>query len=402
MLELLWLLLPVAAASGWLAARRAQQGSEAPGRGAAFSSEYIQGLNYLLSEQSDRALEVFIDMVEVDPETVETHLILGSLFRRRGEVDRAIRIHQNLMERPGLEPAQRANALMELGRDYMKAGVLDQAEHLFKELVELGYLQADAYKRLRSLYEQEKDWSQAIWASEQLCEFSSEPQNQRIAHYHCELGEMARGRGDREEAGRCARRALSFDQHCARASILMGDLAREENHPHLAIEHYSRVMRQDAGFVTLVLEQAREAFQTLGDTAGYENFLQSVRENDASVSSALALARLLHDKGQREPLDQLLTEEMGRDRVPLRLVKEYLLIMSARGEAADVDALDKVARALGAFLKERPQFGCVRCGFQSRNHFWHCPSCHAWGSIRPLERPQVARPETSLTPPAGS
>lgn len=401
MLELLWLLLPVAAASGWLAARRAQQGAKVPGRGAAFSSEYIQGLNYLLSEQSDRALEVFIDMVEVDPDTVETHLILGSLFRRRGEVDRAIRVHQNLVERPSLEPAQRANALMELGRDYMKAGVLDQAEHLFKELVGLGYLQAEAYKRLRSLYEQEKDWLQAVWASEQLCEFSTEPQNRRIAHYHCELGELARARGDGVEAGCCARRALSFDQHCARASILMGDLASVEGHPRLAIEHYSRVMRQDAGFVTLVLDQAREAFQAVDDTVGYESFLQTVRENDASVGSALALARLLHDRGQRESLDQLMAEEMGRDRVPLRLVREYLRIMSARGEACDTDVLDKVAHALDAFLRERPQFGCVRCGFQSRNHFWHCPGCHAWGSIRPLERPQGTRPETSLTPPTG-
>lgn len=147
MMELLWLLLPVAAASGWLAARRTARHDVEPERAVTFSSHYIKGLNYLLTEQSDRALEVFIDMVDVDPDTVETHLILGSLFRRRGEVDRAIRIHQNLVERENLDPAQRANALMELGRDYMKAGLLDQAESLFKELIQLGFLQADAYRR---------------------------------------------------------------------------------------------------------------------------------------------------------------------------------------------------------------------------------------------------------------
>ncbi|SFM29176.1 Lipopolysaccharide biosynthesis regulator YciM, contains six TPR domains and a predicted metal-binding C-terminal domain [Ectothiorhodospira mobilis] len=399
MWQLLWLLLPVAAASGWMAARRTCRNESGQERGAVFSADYIKGLNYLLNEQSDRALEVFLEMVNVDPETVETHLILGSLFRRRGEVDRAIRIHQHLVDHHRLVPAQRANAILELGRDYMKAGVLDKAEQLFSELIQLGYLQAEAYQWLRGIYERERDWAQAIWASERLCEFSSEPQNQRIAHYHCELGEAARARGDRQEAAHRARKALSFDHDCTRASILLGDLAREEGQPRLAIEHYERVLRQDAAFIPLILPRAGEAFQALRDTDGHEAFLRSVRRHDGTVCSAVALARFLNERDRRQPLEELLGEEIQGERIGLGLVLEYLRIKLGRGEAGEAGVTGVAIRALERHLEERPLYGCVRCGFQSRSHFWHCPGCHGWSTVRPLDRVPERRPETSLTPP---
>ncbi|MFP4079644.1 MAG: lipopolysaccharide assembly protein LapB [Ectothiorhodospira sp.] len=399
MWQLLWLLLPVAAASGWVAGRRTCRQESAGERGAVFSADYIKGLNYLLNEQSDRALEVFLEMVTVDPDTVETHLILGSLFRRRGEVDRAIRIHQHLVDHHRLVPAQRANAILELGRDYMQAGVLDKAEQLFTELIQLGFLQAEAYHWLREIYERERDWTQAIWASERLCEFSSEPQNQRIAHYHCELGEAARAHGDPQEAAHRARKALSFDHDCTRASILLGDLAQEEGHSRLAIEHYERVLRQDPGFTALILSRAQEAFQALRDTDGHEAFLRMVRQHDTSVCSAVALAHLLNERDRRQPLEELLRDELQGERIGLGLVLEYLRIKRDRGEAGDAGVAGLTIRALERHLEERPHYGCVRCGFQSRSHFWHCPGCHGWSTVRPLDRMPDRRPETSLTPP---
>ncbi|MCG5512560.1 lipopolysaccharide assembly protein LapB [Ectothiorhodospira shaposhnikovii] len=398
MMELLWLLLPVAAASGWLAARRTARHDVEPERAVTFSSHYIKGLNYLLTEQSDRALEVFIDMVDVDPDTVETHLILGSLFRRRGEVDRAIRIHQNLVERENLDPAQRANALMELGRDYMKAGLLDQAESLFKELIQLGFLQADAYRRLRALYERERDWANAIWASEQLCEFSTEPQNRRIAQYHCELGEMARSKGDAPDAGRHARKALSFDQDCARAGILMGDLALDDANPRLAVEHYSRVMRRDAGFISLVLPRIQDAFTRLEDARGLESLLTELRDQHPSEATSLALAQALEARGRLDDLDTLLREEMARDKVSLKLLPVYLRLKAQRN-AATADVLPAAIGMLDRYLEGHVCNTCTQCGFQSRTHFWHCPSCQGWATIRPVDSLIDQRPETCLTPP---
>ncbi|MBK1673613.1 lipopolysaccharide assembly protein LapB [Ectothiorhodospira shaposhnikovii] len=398
MMELLWLLLPVAAASGWLAARRPVRQDSEPERAVTFSSQYIKGLNYLLTEQSDRALEVFIDMVDVDPDTVETHLILGSLFRRRGEVDRAIRLHQNLVERENLDPAQRANALMELGRDYMKAGLLDQAESLFKQLIHLGFLQGEAYHRLRSLYERERDWGNAIWASEQLCEFVSEPQNRRIAQYHCELGEIAKAGGDAVEAGRHARKALSFDQDCARASILMGDLALDDANPALATEHFSRVIRQDGGFMSLVLPRIRGAFQRMGDADGLETLLSEFRNQYPSEATSLALAQVLEERGRLDSLDTLLSQEMAQDHVSLKLLPFYLRLKSKRGGTA-ADIMPVAVRMLDRYLEGHASHTCTQCGFRSHTHFWHCPGCQSWGSIRPVDSLIEQRPETCLTPP---
>ena len=172
--ELLWLLLPVAAATGWWSGLRYAHRT-ARNRSSGFRDDYLKGLNYLLNEQPDKALELFMRMVEVDSETVGTHLLLGSLFRKRGEVERAIRIHQNLIARPHLDGRHRATALLELGKDYMHAGLLDRAEGLYKELLGTGHLRAEANRELQRIYEQEKDWANAIRYAEASQIASGEP-----------------------------------------------------------------------------------------------------------------------------------------------------------------------------------------------------------------------------------
>ena len=194
MLELLWLLLPLAAASGWLAARRGVRGTKAQLM-PELSSDYFQGLNYLLNEQPDKAIEVFVRMLEVNSDTVETHLALGNLFRRRGEVDRAIHIHQNLIARPTLKPEQRTQALMELGQDYMRAGLLDRAESLFEELVQVDAHTAAALQQLLVIYQQEKDWDRAIQTARRLGVVSGRNMAPVIAQYYCELAARIVGQG---------------------------------------------------------------------------------------------------------------------------------------------------------------------------------------------------------------
>jgi len=397
MTELLWLLLPVAAASGWLAARRTGRNRQRTLRGT-LSEDYIKGLNFLLNEQSDRALEVFIDMVDVDSDTVETHLILGSLFRRRGEVDRAIRIHQNLIARPNLEPRQRANALLELGRDYMRAGVLDRAEGLFRELITTGYLEAEAYARLRSLYEQEKDWEKAIWAAERLRSHTREAQGEHIAHYHCELGEQAMRQGDPSGATHHARKALATDRKSARASILLGDLAVATNDDRHALKHYARVLEQQPDFVSLVLDRVRAAYARLGDHTGYERFLARLREQDVSRLTLLAHIDALHAEGREAELDTLIDHELMREKLTLPALQAYLRINAGRVEdnmAGEV--LNRASHELENHLRHRPLYRCTHCGFSARTHFWCCPGCHQWSSIKPREL-HAERPQTVLSP----
>ena len=221
MLELLWLLLPVAAASGWWAGRR---GAGAPNRGSGSSnrppSEYFRGLNYLLNEQQDEAIEVFIRLVEVDSDTIETHLALGSLFRRRGEVDRAIRLHQNLIARPNLSKNNRSFALLELARDYMRAGVLDRAEGLFSELLRNRTHVVEASRQLLRIYEREREWHAAIETARKLQRRGGQSMADVIAHYWCELADAERRAGNQKAARNFASRALGQDQHTGPQSIL--------------------------------------------------------------------------------------------------------------------------------------------------------------------------------------
>lgn len=396
MTELLWLLLPIAAASGWLAARRTGGGGRRTNRGT-LSEDYIKGLNFLLNEQSDRALEVFIEMVDVDSDTVETHLILGSLFRRRGEVDRAIRIHQNLIARPNLEPRQRANALLELGRDYMRAGVLDRAEGLFKELINTGFQHAEGYARLRDLYEQEKEWERAIWAAERLRSHTRESQGMRIAHYHCELGEQAARSGDPVKAAQHARKALANDRSSVRASILLGDLAVRVGDDRKALKHYGHVTDQHRDFASLVLDRVRAAYARLNDGAGYERFLAQLRRYDSSLATLLARLEALHAQGREDEFDALLNEELDRDNVALPTLQVFLRTWSGRVEdAAAGDVLTRAAHVLEKYLHQRPIYRCVNCGFRVRTHLWHCPGCHHWSTIKPREL-HTERPQTTLS-----
>ncbi len=396
MTELLWLLLPLAAASGWIAARRSGRKPRRTSRGT-LSEDYIKGLNFLLNEQSDRALEVFIEMVDVDADTVETHLILGSLFRRRGEVDRAIRIHQNLIARPNLEPRQRANALMELGRDYMRAGVLDRAEGLFRELINTGFQSAEGYARLRDLYEQEKEWERAIWAAERLRGHTREPQSTRIAHYYCELGEQAARSGDPVKAAQNARRALANERDSVRASILLGDLAVKEGDDKGALKHYGQVANQHPDFASLVLDRVRGVYMRLNDVPGYERFLAQFREQDGSLAILLARLDTLRDQGRQAEMDDLLNQALTRDNVALPVLEVFLRSWSGRvTDAQAAEVLNRASQVIDNHLQQRPIHQCVNCGFSLRAHLWHCPGCHQWSTIKPREL-HTERPQTTLS-----
>ena len=206
MQDLIWLLLPVAAAFGWFAAKRSK-GKAGSCSDSMLGAEYIKGLNYLLNEEQDKAIDIFIRMLEVNSDTVETHLALGNLFRKRGEVDRAIRIHQNLMARSSLNSEQRADAVLELGQDYMKAGLFDRAEGLFKELIDSNVHLSTVLPLLLDIYLQEKDWESAIEIADQMGFVGEQPARYVIAQFYCELAENARARDKTDEAARLLKKA---------------------------------------------------------------------------------------------------------------------------------------------------------------------------------------------------
>ncbi len=270
---LLWLLLPVAAASGWWAAAHRQQTRRRANR-ARFNSAYGQGLNYLLNEQPDKAVEVLLQLVEVDPDTVELHLALGSLFRRRGEVARAIRVHQNIAARGGLSQELRNQARLELGRDYLKAGLLDRAEHLFRRLSAEGAHERQACQYLVDIYQQEKEWSRAIEVARRIAGSDPAHWQIRIAHYHCELGEAALARGDVGEARVRAEHARCEDAECVRALLLRAAACQHAGDFQTAIETYQSLGEQSRRLLPDIQQQLQACYDLSG---------QARRHPDASA-----------------------------------------------------------------------------------------------------------------------
>lgn len=381
MQELFWLLLPVAALSGWWIGRREQPG-EHRRRSGAMSSGYLKGLNYLLNEQQDKAIEVFTRMVEVDGDTAELHFALGSLFRRRGEVDRAIRIHQNLLARPAMDRSQRAQALLELGQDYMKAGLLDRAEALFEQVIEANTHVVPALRQLLSIHQQEKDWDSAIAVARRLESRQVGGMRQLIAQFQCELAEQALQAGDQRRAAQLLMRALADDPNCVRASILQGQLEQARGNDRAALKAYMRVEEQDPEFLQEVLEPLRSCCIRLRRTDALLDYLERLARDRPSDAVSLALADILSEQcGAQAAADYLAGVLRRAPSVPVLARAARLMSERLAGAAkADVELLQS---ALAELVSQRSSYACRQCGFSGRTLYWQCPSCRHWGTVKP-------------------
>lgn len=377
-LALAWLMLPLGAALGWYLARRWPRPHEQDPRG---SSEYLTGLGHLVNQDPDQAIAAFVKAVEVDDGTVELHLTLGSLFRKRGEVDRAMRIHENLLARPNLKPLYLNQARFELAQDFSAAGVIDRAEALFKELVAQGMFLQPSLEHLLALYEQVRDWRQALEAARQLEAVKSSSLRPLVGQYYCELAEAARGRKDLPEALRLAGRALSEHPECVRASLLQGALHEAAGDLASATRSYRRVPEQDVRFIGEVLEPLRRCHEGLGQRAGYAAFLEEAEELWRHPSVVLARARLMRAEG----LDPgaYLVERLQRQ--PQWRGLDLLLQVSAERVPETAPLLEGLRRAMVKVLERRPVYQCVHCGFAPSMLFWQCPGCKQWTTVVPLD-----------------
>jgi lipopolysaccharide biosynthesis regulator YciM len=381
MIELLFLLLPIAAASGWWVSRREMRAKF--DRVGPAHPDFLRGLNYLLEEQPDKAIDMFLKLAEVDGETVETHLALGSLFRRRGEVDRAIRIHQNLVARKHLNSELRGDALCELGQDYMCAGLLDRAEVLFQELVELGLHRQRALHALRDIYQRERDWNKCLEVAERIKPLTDQSMAVEIAHYHCELAEDARRKQDWETARRQLILAQKVDPQCVRAAMLEGDAALEEGDPERAVALFLRVADRGANYVLEILPSLINALRQAGrdDVLG---LLEGLARCHPSSPLLLSLADVMVDARGAEAALDLLTDYLSH--YADLSVLERLLDLQSRGASARDRRRAQVALAVARHLLARqPVYQCEHCGFQARSLHWQCPSCKRWGTVVPVQ-----------------
>ena len=382
MQELLWLLLPVAAASGWIAARRsaARPRECPPGER---SPAYFRGLNYLLNEQPDKAIDVFVQLLEVDSETFETHLALGSLFRRRGEVERAIRIHQNLIARPTLTPEERAHALLELGQDYMRAGLFDRAESLFVELRETGLFPEQALQNLRVIYQQEKDWERCLEVTEALETVSREPLGLERAHYCCEMAEQARAARDPAHAEELLKKAHAASRDLVRVTWLQAEIEMERGDCRSAIRLFQRVADQDPELFGEVLPQMAECYQRLGQRHELFTFLEKLLAKRSDTAVLLALTDLVQeDRGDAEAL-RFVAEHLG-PRPSLAGLLRLIRLAETSPQATTPELLPILRTVAERLVEGRPAYQCAKCGFGAKTLHWQCPGCRSWSSIKPV------------------
>lgn len=384
MLEsLFWLLLPIAAASGWYLARRGSEKTSGQ-RVSQLSSNYFRGLNFLLNEQPDKAIEVFLEIAELDSGAVETQLALGNLFRRRGEVDRAIRLHQNLIARPTLSAEQKTTALLELGEDYMRAGLLDRAENLLSDLVAINAHAPQALRHLIAIYQQERDWPKAIEHARRLQTASGENLGEMIAQFHCELAEIARNGGNQESARRHLDHAIAADPECVRACIIDGRLCLEHGDPARAIAAFARVPEIDPDYVPEILGPVLDCHERLGDLPGARRWLEDLVRRHQGISAVLALYRVIEGQEGRDAAAAFLTEQL-KARPSVRGLAA-LIETSLDGAAPEArDTLGILRDLSGKLLAGKPMYRCQRCGFGARAHHWQCPSCKTWNSVKPIQ-----------------
>ncbi|MBW8313251.1 MAG: lipopolysaccharide assembly protein LapB [Rhizobium sp.] len=384
MIELAWLLLllPVAAGGGWLAGRR---GGERRGgaRVSRLSNTYFRGLNYLLNEQQDKAIEVFLQIAAVDKDTVETQFALGHLFRRRGEVDRAIRLHQSLVARPGLSDEQKTRAVLALGEDYMRAGLLDRAETLFTDLVRMGVLAPQALRHLISIYQAERDWGKAIEHARQLENAGGEPMGKLVAQFHCELAEKARLAGDIDQARQHVADAYAADSHSVRAGLVEGRLELAAGNDAAAVRAFERVARHDIEFLPEILEPLLGCYERRGDGARARGFLMEMIEHYPGVSPVLAISRMIEREEGKTAALAFLSRQL-KERPSVRGEAAFIELSLRDADTDPAVALKTLKQITEQLVVRTPGYRCQRCGFGARAHHWQCPGCKSWGSIKPV------------------
>jgi lipopolysaccharide biosynthesis regulator YciM len=374
-------LLPVAVYLGWWLARTFDRRSTGK-RNRLFNNQYFQGLNYLLNEEPDKAIQVFLELAEVNQDTVETHMALGSLFRRRGEVDRAIRFHQNIIAKPGLEPEQRTQALLELGEDYMRAGLLDRAEKLFSELIESDAQTPSALRSLLDIYQQEKDWEKALQQAQRLENVSGEHMGDVIAQFCCELAQSSMNEGEVEKARRYLRQARRHDPDCIRTHFILAELALgDEDYPGV-LENYEAIAELDPNYIPELLDSYINAAATAGQQERCREHLEEWAKAYHGISLTLKLTDFISMEQGGDNAGKFLVDALASK--PSVRGLDRLIDLKAEGHL-EAETSDDILKAVTARLMSRqPGYRCNHCGFSGHTHHWQCPSCRKWGTTKAI------------------
>ncbi len=375
----LWSLaiIPFAIGFLWLLFRTKQSHKQ---QQSTLSSEYFKGLNYLLNDEQGKALDVFVKLVESNWDTIDTHFTLGKIYRKNGEMDKAIKIHQGLIARPTLPEHYRSKILLELGYDYLGAGWFDRAEGLFKEVLIQDEKSEQARHNLILIYQQEKDWFKAIDIAMDLFSENSPVIGPMIAHYYCELADISGTKGDISQLENLANKALRYDVSCVRASILLADQAKIAGDDKKAIKIYESIEKQDAESIMLVIDSLLECYEDLSLQDKLYEYLVGLQDRHKNLFLQNIIATVLEKSQGKQAAIDYLSNKVKQQPSLAGLQK----LISYRQKEIDSDKVfDDLTTAISIMQKDSVEYRCQKCGFSSNTHYWLCPSCNYWGRVKP-------------------
>lgn len=378
--EIWWLLaIPIFFGLGWIAARVDIKQLVSESR--TLPKGYFKGLNFLLNEQPDKAIDAFIEIVTLDPETIELHFALGNLFRRRGEIERAIRVHQNLLARPDLPYEYQIQSQFELGQDYLKAGLLDRAEESFNLLVDTQY-GVQARRALLEIYQREKEWMRAIDAARALQESGAGSRQKEIAQFYCELAQDELVHTHPDAALVMLEKALATDRSSVRAAILAGDAYLSKGDTEAALMAWRRVEQQSLPHAALVAQRLMDGYKAVGRPQEGLNLLRNYLAEAPSIDLLEVVFKAVLDLDGVQAANRLVINELRRTPTLLGLDK----LLEARLMEAPPEVrpeLSLVKNLVHGYTQKLARYQCSHCGFKARQFYWQCPGCSHWESYPP-------------------
>lgn len=366
----------------WYLGTRSRPKDEIPRRNL-LPRDYLMGLNFLLNDETDKAVDLFVKMLEVDSETVETHLAVGKLFRRRGEVDRAIRIHQNLIARPQLEKVYREQSLFELGQDYLSAGVLDRAERIFIELSNSKAHSAQALRLLMDIYQQEKDWDKAIESAFKYESTTRQNMQPVIAHYYCEMGESAYNKRQYFQAIECLEKAITLDSACVRANLILAKVYIEQSEHKAALRTLKKIKDQNSHYLSEAIDLIASCYERLNEEDELVSYLKELADEYPRLPVVLILAERIR-KWKGDKVAAGFVADYVRRYPSLRGLYLFLNLHISTVEGRVKDDLQILQKLMRKVLSNKPEYQCTSCGFSGKSLHWQCPGCRQWGTTLPI------------------
>lgn len=380
--EFWWLLaLPLFFSLGWLAARVDLK--QLLAESTALPAAYFKGLNFLITNQHDKAIEAFTDAVQANTDSLELHFALGSLFRKRGEVDRAIHLHLNLLEKKELEPQQKLAVTAELAQDYLKAGLFDRAEELFESLDDDRYRQP-ALRALLEIYVREREWERAIKAATELERISGVPFRIEIAHYYCEMAVKSKLANDTHTARSKLELALNANKNCVRANVLLGDLEAEANNHMAAISTWKRIEFQKPEYLGLIAPKMLSSYRAINQAADGLSLLQTYLQ----TYQLTALLNVLYEATLAEKGAESAAKLARNELIKMPGLNTLDLLLQARAileanqpQNPNLQDTQLMQQAVRHAIGNKTAYHCDQCGFKAKYHHWQCPACNAWEAL---------------------